>query len=58
MKCPVCKQEMKKVRWEITNNGILGKDYKEYGKSTYNCKEDDVWGTTEKPITIKNDSRG
>mgnify|MGYP001589273200 CR=1 FL=1 len=49
MKCPVCKQEMKKVRWEITNNFKVGKDFKEYDKFTYECKDDDVWVTTEIP---------
>ncbi len=41
---------MRKVRWEITNNFKLGKDFKEYDKVTYECKEDDIWITTEIPL--------
>ena len=53
MKCPVCDKPMRKVRWEITNNFKQGKDFREYDKVTYECKEDDVWLTTEIPITDK-----
>lgn len=41
---------MRKVRWEITNNF---KGSKEYDKFTYECKKDDVWITTEIPMTKK-----
>lgn len=44
---------MRKVRWEITNNFELGKDFKEYDKFTYECKHDDVWVTTEMPMVQK-----
>jgi len=44
---------MRKVRWEITNNGQSGKDYKEYEKNTYQCKVDDVWITVEEPKVVK-----
>jgi hypothetical protein len=44
---------MRKVRWEITNNLKTGKNFKEYGKFTYKCEDDDVWVTTETPITKK-----
>lgn len=40
---------MRKVRWEITNNFKTGKDFKEYDKFTYECKDDDIWVTTEIP---------
>ena len=40
---------MRKVRWEITNNFKFGKDFKEYDKVTYECKDDDIWVTTEIP---------
>jgi len=44
---------MRKVRWEITNNFKTGKDFKEYDKLTYECKDDDIWVTTETPMTDK-----
>lgn len=53
MNCPTCKKPMRKVRWEITNNFKTGKDFKEYDKFTYECKDDDVWVTTETPLAKK-----
>ena len=53
MNCPVCNKSMRKVRWEITNNFKAGKDFKEYDKFTYECKDDDIWVTTEIPMTKK-----
>jgi hypothetical protein len=53
MNCPECNKPMRKVRWEITNNGKVGKDLKEYGKSTYECKDDDIWVNTEIPLAGK-----
>jgi hypothetical protein len=50
MKCPICNQEMKKVRWEITNNFKMAEDFAEYDKVTYQCKDDDVWVSTEIPM--------
>ena len=44
---------MKKVRWEISNNFKMADLYKEYDKTTYECKTDDIWLTTETPITKK-----
>jgi len=44
---------MYKVRWEITNNFKVGKDFKKYDKYTYECKDDDIWVTTEIPMTKK-----
>ncbi len=44
---------MRKVRWEITNNFKVSKDFKEYDKFTYECKDDDVWVTTEVPVAEK-----
>ncbi|HMS23521.1 MAG TPA: hypothetical protein PKB09_01815 [Candidatus Saccharibacteria bacterium] len=44
---------MGNVRSEITNNLKSGKNYKEYDKTTYECKTDDIWLTTETPITKK-----
>ena len=41
---------MRKVRWEITNNFKTGKYFKEYDKFTYECKDDDIWVTTETPL--------
>lgn len=42
---------MRKVRWEITNNFKTAKDFKEYDKLTYECKDDDIWVTTEIPMS-------
>lgn len=56
MKCPQCDKVMRKVRWEITNNFKVGKDYKEYDKVTYECKDDDIWVTTEIPMTTKSEN--
>ena len=53
MNCPSCTKPMRKVRWEITNNFKSGKDFKEYDKYTYECKEEDIWVTTEIPTTNK-----
>jgi hypothetical protein len=53
MTCPKCTKEMRKVRWEITNNFKSGKDFKEYDKVTYECKDDDIWVTTEIPMDEK-----
>jgi len=44
---------MKRVRWEITNNFKMVDDYKEYDKVTYECKDDDVWASTEIPMAEK-----
>ena len=53
MNCPKCKKEMRKVRWEITNNFKVGTDFKEYDKVTYECKDDDIWVSTEIPMSKK-----
>ena len=53
MNCPTCNKPMRKVRWEITNNFKVGKDFKEYDKFTYECKDDDVWVTTEVPLAVQ-----
>jgi len=53
MNCPTCNKPMRKVRWVITNNFKVGKDFTEYDKYTYECKEDDIWVTTEMPMTKK-----
>ena len=50
MNCPACTKTMRKVRWEITNNFKVGKDFKEYDKFTYECKDDDIWVTIEVPV--------
>jgi hypothetical protein len=44
---------MKKVRWRVTYDA----DDKEFDNSTYHCKDDDVWLTTEIPIAIKKSSK-
>lgn len=56
MNCPVCSKQMRKVRWEITSNFKTGEDFKEYDKLTYECKDDDVWVTTEIPMIEKSKS--
>jgi len=53
MKCPVCNKAMKKVRWEISNNFRTDELYKEYDKTLYECKTDDVWVSVETPIKQK-----
>jgi hypothetical protein len=53
MNCPNCLKTMRKVRWEITNNFKTGKDFKEYDKLTFECKEDDIWITTEIPLVLE-----
>ncbi len=55
MKCPQCDKDMRKVRWEITNNFKVGKDFREYDKVTYECKDDDIWITTEIPMATKSE---
>lgn len=47
MDCPVCKQAMKKVRWDISKNP--NEDNKEYDRTVYKCESDDIWVTTEVP---------
>ncbi len=53
MNCPTCNKPMRKVRWEITNNFKAGKDFTEYDKNTYECKDDDVWVNIETPMPKK-----
>lgn len=47
MECPICKQAMKKVRWDISHNP--NENNKEYDRTVYQCKTDDAWVTTEIP---------
>jgi hypothetical protein len=56
MECPNCEKVMRKVRWEITNNFKVGKDFREFDKVTYECKDDDIWITTEIPMVAKSDN--
>ena len=56
MNCPKCSKPIRKVGWEITNNRKAGKDFKEYDKFTYECKDDDIWVTTEIPAAEKSAS--
>jgi hypothetical protein len=56
MNCPECSKPMRKVRWEIINNFKTLKDFKEYDKFTYECKDDDIWVTTEIPLVEKSSS--
>lgn len=59
MNCIMCGKPMHKVRLEITNNFKVGSDFKEYDKYTYECRDDDMWVTTEVPAVekIKTDSK-
>ncbi len=41
---------MRKVRWEISNNFKTGKEFTEYDKNTYHCKDDDIWIVVEAPL--------
>ena len=40
---------MKIIRKDISNNAKKDKDYKEYKRSVYWCKLDDVWVNIEIP---------
>lgn len=57
MNCPVCNKPMRKIRWEVTNNSKVGKDFKEYDYLTYVCKDDDAWVNTETPLTKEASSK-
>lgn len=46
MECTNCKQQMKKVSWNISNNPNNGK---KYDRTIYQCEKDDIWITTEIP---------
>ncbi len=41
---------MKKVSWNLSNNGKEGADFKEYDRTIYQCVTDDAWVTTELPV--------
>ena len=41
---------MRKVKWEIRNNYMTGKNFKEYDEFTYECRDDDVWITISTPL--------
>jgi len=47
MKCPICKKMMR-----VSKQISFGKQNKEYFRTTYNCKEDDVWVVVEIPKDI------
>ncbi len=53
VECPRCKQAMEKVRWHISYNA--NENDKEYDHTTYQCKTDDVWVTTEIPKDDSNE---
>jgi hypothetical protein len=53
MNCPECDKPMRKVKWEITNNFKVDKDFKEYDKFIFECKDDDIWVTIETPTNKK-----
>jgi hypothetical protein len=44
---------MHEFRHEVTNNLKTGNDFKEYDRFYYECKDDDIWVTTEVPLTDK-----
>jgi hypothetical protein len=44
---------MRRVRRGITKNFKVGKDFREYDKFTFECRDDDVWVVTETPIIKK-----
>jgi len=53
MNCPVCQQEMKKIRQFVTSNQKTGNEYKEYDSITFHCETDDVWVNIEQPSATK-----
>lgn len=48
MKCPVCKEQMKKVRRDSSYNP--NEANKEYDRTVYKCEIDDIWITIEVPV--------
>lgn len=46
MKCPKCHQEMEVKSKDTSNNFETGQKYE---RTIFQCKEDDVWVTTEIP---------
>lgn len=44
---------MRKVRSRVTSNLKTGKNLIEYDNFTYKCKDDDIWVTTEIPVSEK-----
>ncbi len=44
MKCPLCDQTMREEK-----NTSFREDGKQYSKTLYNCKKDDVWIVVEIP---------
>jgi hypothetical protein len=53
MECPVCKQAMERLRWDISYNHPDAKN-KEYDRTVYRFEMDDVWVTTEIPRADSN----
>ncbi len=51
MNCPTCNKPMKKISWSLANNGKEADAFKEYNKTLYQCEVDDIWVTTELPVT-------
>jgi hypothetical protein len=47
MECGICKQKMKKVRKDVSNNP--NDNNKEYNRERYHCEKDDTWITIEMP---------
>ncbi len=46
MKCPKCKKEMLLKKKDVSHNFKTGK---EYSRSIYWCKSDDIWANLEIP---------
>jgi hypothetical protein len=49
MKCPTCNQEMEMRETRFTHSDGKEGEAKEYTHTTYQCKTDDIWVTTEIP---------
>lgn len=49
MNCPVCKKEMKIKKTDVSKNLLNGKLYK---RTSYLCKDNDVWVVVEVPANI------
>ena len=56
MEFPKRKRQMRKVRWEITNNFKVGSKFAEYDKVTFHCEAEDVWLSTEVPMPKQHSS--
>lgn len=57
MNCPKCTKPMKKIQWNLTSDWREDRPApkpqkpKEYERTLYVCKDDDIWITIEEPVS-------